>query len=69
MDATNAADIAATALPDLAAHRSEKRRRVASEAIESTGMQLGRIQMLHHARRPSLMQRGQLLFIGGDADK
>jgi hypothetical protein len=32
-------------------------------------MQLGRKQMLHHARRSSLMQRGQRLFIGGDADK
>ena len=49
--------------PDLAAavpieqdHRSEKRRRVASEAIESSGMQLGRNQMLHHASWPSLMQ-------------
>jgi hypothetical protein len=32
-------------------------------------MQLGRKQMLHHATRSSLMQLGQLLFMGSDADK
>src|SRR4029077_16436423 len=49
--------------PDLAAtvpidqvHRSKKRWRIATKAIEPTGMQLGRTQILLHARRARSMQ-------------